>query len=355
VFVLVHRVSSSYLHPQWRLNSSQLRADGLLASLSHGVEGRAVLEPLDLALVECVRELDVEGLVAVGGVDDEGNGLADGELSSLDVDLVVRADLLVVGGLGEGQGQHTLLLQVGLVDTSEGAGDDGKTAQVPGLKGSVLTGRTLAVVPVTDNDPPDAVLLVITGNVRDGTVLAGEVVLDLVGLAVLLVDGTDQHVVGDVVQVATVLQPGTSHRDVVSGGLALALDEDGQVGSVLAVPSVEGRQELETVGRGGDGDLDGLTVRRRSLVGVVSWVVAVGRETSTCGLLELELLAVGILQGVGLRNVSDVLFLFLLLTTNQGVEVKCSSNGERDNEIGGGDERVGCRLLAKSFGRRIGR
>lgn len=272
----------------------------LLARLGHSVEGRAVLEPLDLALVEGVGELDVEGLVAIGGVDNEGDGLADGKLSSLDVDLVVGANLLVVGRIGEGQGKHTLLLQVGLVDTSEGAGDDGKTAQVPGLEGSVLTGRALAVVPVTDNDPPDAVLLVVTGNVRDGTVLAGEVVLDLVGLAVLLVDGTDQHVVGDVVQVTAVLQPGTSHGDVVSGGLTLALDENRQVGSVLAVPSVEGRQELQTVGGGRDGDLDGLTVRGRSLVGVVSWVVAVGGKTGTGGLLELKLLAVGILQGVGL-------------------------------------------------------
>jgi hypothetical protein len=277
------------------LNSEVMR---LLARLGHGVEGRAVLEPLDLALVEGVGELDVEGLVAVGGVNNEGDGLADGELSSLDVNLVVGADLLVVGGLGEGQGKHTLLLQVGLVDTSEGAGDDGKTTQVPGLEGSVFTGRTLAVVPVTDNDPPDAVLLVVTGNVRDGTVLAGEVVLDLVGLAVLLVDGTNQHVVGDVVQVATVLQPRTSHGDVVSGGLALALDEDRQVGGVLAVPSVEGRKELKTVGGGGDGDLNGLAVGGRRLVGVVSWVVAVGGKTSTAGLLELKLLAVGVLEGV---------------------------------------------------------
>ena len=313
----------------------------LLALLSHGVEGRAVLEPLDLALVEGVRELDVEGLVTVGGVNNQGDGLANSELGSLDVDLVVGADLLVVGGLREGQGKHTLLLQVGLVDTSEGAGDDGKTAQVPGLKGSVLTGRTLTVVPVTDNDPPDAVLLVVTGNVGDSAVLAREGVLDLVGLTVLLVDGTNQHVVGNVVQVPTVLQPGAGHGDVVSGGLALALDEDGQIGSVLAVPCVEGGEELKTVGGGRNGDLDGLAVRRRSLVGVLACVVAVGGQTSTSGLLELELGTVGGCQPVPLLVIKQNEQEGKSALIDKGIEVQGTSDCHGDDEIGGGDERVG--------------
>jgi hypothetical protein len=313
----------------------------LLALLSHGVEGRAVLEPLDLALVEGVRELDVKGLVTVGRVNDQGDGLANSELGSLDVDLVVGADLLVVGGLREGQGKHTLLLQVGLVDTSEGAGDDGKTAQVPGLKGSVLTGRTLAVVPVTDNNPPDAVLLVVTGNVGDSAVLAGEEVLDLVGLTVLLVDSTNQHVVGDVVQVSTVLQPGAGHGDVVSGGLALALDEDGQIGSVLAVPCVEGREKLKTVGGGRDGDLDRRAVLGRSLVGVLACVVAVGGQTSTGRLLELELGAVGGSQPVAIISIRLFVKGRANLIVNKRIELKCTSDCHGDDKIRGGDERVG--------------
>jgi hypothetical protein len=82
--------------------------------LGHGVEGRAVLEPLDLTLVEGVRELDVEGL-AVLGVDPHGHGLANGELGAEKVDLVGGVELVVVGGVGEGKRKHTLLLQVGLV------------------------------------------------------------------------------------------------------------------------------------------------------------------------------------------------------------------------------------------------
>jgi hypothetical protein len=287
----------------------------LLGRLGHGVESATVLEPLDLALVEGVRQRDVESLAAVGGLDDQGHGLANSKLSDLEVDLVVGANLVVVGGVGEGERKHTLLLQVGLVlgfvscdaikklrggtyNTGERSDNDGQTSQMPGLESSVLTGRALTVVPVTNNDPLDAVLLVVTGDVRDGTVLSVERVLDLVGLAVLSVDGTDQHVVGDVVQMSTVLQPGTGHGDVVGGGLALGLDEDGQVGGVLAVPGVERLEELQTVGGGRNGNVDGRAVRGRVLVGVLSWVVSVGGQTQTGWRLELELLAVCIRQFV---------------------------------------------------------
>jgi hypothetical protein len=57
---------------------------------------------------------------------------------------------------------------------------------------------------------------------RHGVLCIGEHVLDRVGLPVLNVDGTDEEVVGDVVQVATELEPGAGHGDVV--GRALALD-----------------------------------------------------------------------------------------------------------------------------------
>lgn len=56
-------------------------------SLGHGVQGTAVLEPLDLASVEGVGQLDVERL-AILGLDNECDGLAGGELSALDVNLL---------------------------------------------------------------------------------------------------------------------------------------------------------------------------------------------------------------------------------------------------------------------------
>lgn len=46
---------------------------------------------------------------------------------------------------------------------------------------------------------------------------------------------------------SSVLQPGPGGGDVVGGALALHLDEDGHLGEVLAVPLVEGRQQLQAV------------------------------------------------------------------------------------------------------------
>ena len=54
-------------------------------------------------------------------------------------------------------------------------------------------------------------------------------VLDAVDLSVFSVGGANQEIVGDVVQVVTVLEPGPSHTDMVSGALALRLDEDGSI------------------------------------------------------------------------------------------------------------------------------
>ena len=58
------------------------------------------------------------------------------------------------------------------------------------------------------------------------TGLYADLVLDAVDLLVLNVESADEHVVGDVVQVAAVLQPGACHADVVRRALALHLDKN---------------------------------------------------------------------------------------------------------------------------------
>lgn len=58
----------------------------LLGGLGHGVQGAAVLEPLDLGFVEGVEELDLV-VLAILGVDDHGDGLANGKLSAENVNL----------------------------------------------------------------------------------------------------------------------------------------------------------------------------------------------------------------------------------------------------------------------------
>jgi hypothetical protein len=81
-----------------------------------------------------------------------------------------------------------------LVNTSEGAGDDSGSTEETGLESGVLTGRSLTVVLVTDNDPSDALVAVLGSDLGNTTPRTSELVLDLVRLAVRLVDGTDQAV-----------------------------------------------------------------------------------------------------------------------------------------------------------------
>ena len=196
---------------------------------------------------------------------------------------------------------------------------------MPGLKSSMLTRRTLAVVPVTNDNPLDAVLLVVTCNIGNRAVLAVEGVLDFVGLAVLSVDSTNQHVVGDVVQVSTVLQPWSGHGDVVGSGLSLALDQDREILEVVAVPWLKGLEKLETVRGRGDSNGDGTAISRRCLVCVLARIISVRWQTLARGLLEFELLAARVGKFV-----------------DEGIEREGASDGKSHNEIGGGDKGVSC-------------
>lgn len=80
----------------------------------HRVQGAAVLEPFDLALVEGVIERRVPDLT-VFRMNSQRDRLANLELGAQDVDAVVRVDLVIVGWIGECEGEHALFLQVGLV------------------------------------------------------------------------------------------------------------------------------------------------------------------------------------------------------------------------------------------------
>ena len=154
-------------------------------------------------------------------------------LEANDIDLVVRPHLVVVRGVHERQREHALLLEIRLVDTRERARDDREAAEEARLERGVLAGGPLAVVVVADDDPLDAVVAVVGSGGGDSTEFTGDLVLDLVGLAVLLVDGTNQAVLceshqylqnhtwsagltGDVLKVSTVLEPGAASRNVIS-------------------------------------------------------------------------------------------------------------------------------------------
>lgn len=80
------------------------------------------------------------------------------------------------------------------MDTGKATDDDRKTTEVTGLKSGVLTRRTFTVVVVTDDDPLDTLVTVFSRNSGNACPFLSELVLDLVGLTVGLVDGTNQAV-----------------------------------------------------------------------------------------------------------------------------------------------------------------
>lgn len=71
--------------------------------------------------------------------------------------------------------------------------------------------------------PPTLTHLVVAGSVRDRTKLLGDGIAHRVGFAVFDVNGTNEQVIGDIVQVPTELEPGASSRDVVRGTLPFDL------------------------------------------------------------------------------------------------------------------------------------
>lgn len=112
-------------------------------------------------------------------------------LQPQNINPITRLDLIVVSRVYKRQRKHSLLLQVRLVDARKRPYDDRQTAEEAGLEGSVFAGGTLTVVVVADNDPFDALVAVVCSSLRDRSVLASDLVLDLVGFAVLSVDRAD--------------------------------------------------------------------------------------------------------------------------------------------------------------------
>ena len=111
-----------------------------------------------------------------------------------DGNLVGTGNLVIVGRVLEPQRKHTLLLQVGLVNTRKGSADDSSSTKESGLKSGMFSGRAFTIVLVTDNDPRDISVSVVRGNSGDRAKLASLLVENLVGLTVIRVDSTDQTV-----------------------------------------------------------------------------------------------------------------------------------------------------------------
>lgn len=104
------------------------------------------------------------------------------------------------------------------MDSGEGPCDDKVAAVESRLEGSVFTCGTFTVVFVDNKHPRLTGGLVSLHDV--GNRVFTLLIERNVDGATFIVDSGDQGVLGDVAEMALVLQPGTSGRDVVSRALA---------------------------------------------------------------------------------------------------------------------------------------
>src|SRR2546427_608271 len=124
------------------------------------VQRRSGLEPADLLYRQAVIRLDRHRF-AVGLMNGDAHRLARRQsLQPRHADPVGLLDLVVVLGIGEGQGQDALLLQIGLMNAGEALRDDDLHPQEPRRHGCVLPAAPLAVVFVPDNRRADPLGLV---------------------------------------------------------------------------------------------------------------------------------------------------------------------------------------------------
>mmetsp|Transcript_7113 Transcript_7113/g.10670 ORF Transcript_7113/g.10670 Transcript_7113/m.10670 type:complete len:313 (-) Transcript_7113:1449-2387(-) len=256
-------------------------------------------------------------------------------LQAFDCDFVVPSNFVVVSRVIESQRQHALLLQVGLVDTSKASGNDSDSAQVPGLQGGVLAAGPLPIVLVAHHHPLHARRLVLPRHVRHRTRRTAQLVGHLVDRPGLRVDGPNEHVVGDVVQVAAVLEPGPGHADVVGGALPLRLDQHRAVRRLVrTVPPLKRVQQGQARAVRADHDLQSGAILRGRLEGVLPRVKPTGGQLLPMGGLKPELASTRRGDGVTL-----------------GVEGDGPGEGAGGDQLRRGDEGVGLGVAVVALGK----
>ncbi len=162
------------------------------------------------------------------------------------VQTIVNPDLVVILWGHEGEGKHTLLLEVGLVDARKRSRDDRLGAKEPRTHRRMLAARSFAVVPIAHRYPTHALRLVGTREVRDGHVLLARDRADRrTRLVRERVVRAQEHVVADGVDVPPKAKPRTRRRNVVRRALALGLEQHHQPLVVLAVPGRKRLQKLQ--------------------------------------------------------------------------------------------------------------
>lgn len=103
--------------------------------------------------------------------------------------------------------------------------NDRNTPEISRLQCRMLTRGTFAIVVVCNNDPRLSGIIVSPSCRRRISDFVCEPVCDLIGEAIFCVNRTDQGVVRDVIEMATIAEPGASGRDVICCALSLSFDE----------------------------------------------------------------------------------------------------------------------------------
>src|SRR5215813_14780849 len=142
----------------------------------------------------------------------------------------------------------------------------------------MLPATAFAVIAVADGHPFDTLRLVVAGDFSDRLVFLAAQHVD--AFARLVAEGVDrphEHVVAELVEMATETQPIPSRRDVVGRGLAFSLNQHRHVEKVLAIPGRPGVHDLKPFAIWVDLDFDAAAVLGRRDVGGVAVVEVAGR------------------------------------------------------------------------------
>lgn len=86
----------------------------LLVVLRHHVKSTTVLEPTDLTLVEGMHKFDIKRRTILG-MNFKSHRLSDRKFCTHQVKPISGVNLIIIGRIVEGQGKHSLLLEIGLV------------------------------------------------------------------------------------------------------------------------------------------------------------------------------------------------------------------------------------------------
>src|SRR5690606_3535942 len=141
------------------------------------------------------------------------------------VKYIIFLDQVVIVLIGEGEAQHSLFFKIGLVDTCKRLYQDYRHAQMSWLHGRMLPGGAFPIVVVSHYHRLDPGGLIGSLCVWYPNIFPCELVLNKIGLLIECVYGTDEGIVGNIVQMAPKSQPGSGHRDMIGSTFTKGLDQ----------------------------------------------------------------------------------------------------------------------------------